>query len=182
MPEKKKEQKQLNPRVRPMQIGIRTLRKIQIYPLAFGDELEMTDLINQALQAFFMGPQGQGEQEGEFADGDTLVEPAAADMDADFVVFMVNMVRENFKRILELAAADEQDIDALLKDMDNYQVSEAAAIVVEQNFLGDVSKNIQGLLAQVKEAFGWRRPQQPSASGTDTGSTTSTGSPSKAEG
>jgi uncharacterized protein with ATP-grasp and redox domains len=132
--------------------------------MAFGDEIEMTDLINEALQTFFMG------QDPEAVDDNS-------DGDLAFVTFLIETVKANFKRIMEMAAADETDIDALLRDMDNYQVTEVATMIVDQNFLGDVSKNLKSLFKSLKSELGLERLLQPSASGTDIGSTTSTESP-----
>jgi hypothetical protein len=108
-------------------------------------------------------------------------DPEAVDDNSDgdlaFVTFLIETVKANFKRIMEMAAADETDIDALLRDMDNYQVTEVATMIVDQNFLGDVSKNLKSLFKSLKSELGLERLLQPSASGTDIGSTTSTESP-----
>jgi hypothetical protein len=46
MPE---DNKNLNPQIHETDIGIVNLRKIKIYPLAVGHQLEMSDLISEAV-------------------------------------------------------------------------------------------------------------------------------------
>ena len=52
MPEKKKDKsvkvQDVNPQVKSIKLGVRTLRKITIYPLSVADQLELTDMITEA--------------------------------------------------------------------------------------------------------------------------------------
>ena len=42
----------LNPQVADVEVGVRNLRKIQIYPLSVADQLATTDLITEAIAGF----------------------------------------------------------------------------------------------------------------------------------
>ena len=159
MPETKKktDNENLNPRGKNVEIGIRALRVIKLWPLSVADELELTDVITKTLQAYFLRDEDQG--------------------DIDFAAFMVNVFKENLETILKLVCPDE-DPKALLKDMDNFQLTEIAEIVYEANF-GAVLKNVMSLLEKGAGLFLSRRPLPESASGTDTAPTTLTESRSE---
>ena len=47
------ELKDLNPQIVDVEIGIRSLRKITLYPLSVTDQLKMSDLITKASAAVF---------------------------------------------------------------------------------------------------------------------------------
>ena len=101
-----KEQKILNPKIETIQIGVRSLREIKIFPLSMADQMEMSDLITKGLQAFFGGT--------DFTD-------------IAFVELILNLLKENINKILNLIT-DEEDRpeDSFLKEMTNDQAVELA--------------------------------------------------------
>lgn len=123
-------EKKLNPQVRSITVGIRDLREIKIYPLSIADQLEMTDLITGALEGFFVS-----EERDNLA----------------FVTTIVNLVKENIAKIIELATCKEQDPQIVLKEMTNDQLGQFANVVYDMNFEGLV-KNVQSLLEKIEGA------------------------------
>ena len=80
MPENN-EEKKLNPQIVDVEIGIRSLRKITIYPLSMADQLKLTDIIVQAAMA-------------TMADGKE---------DMAVPTFILQMLQENVGKILSMA-------------------------------------------------------------------------------
>ena len=127
---KKPEENNINPQITEVAIGVRDLRKIKLYPLALGDQLELSDLIKEALEAFFKVEEGSEE---------------ALSL---FVAFAFDLIKKNLTKILKLIALDETPED-LLKEITNAQVDEIARIVYQNNF--EVLKNLKSLFGKVTE-------------------------------
>lgn len=144
MPEKKKIRKRINPRIRSVEVGIRSLRKIKIYPLSMRDQKEVTRIINKALTSFFNIERKEGENE-------ELV----------FASFIIKVVEDNIERILGIVAPDE-DIKKLMGDIDNAQLSDIIRIVYTDNY-GDPAKNVTSLFQMTKIESVLKRQQSPSA-------------------
>jgi len=126
-----RENKMLNPRIRDVDIGIRNLRKVTIYPLSIPDQEQLIDVITSAVREFFLSD--------------------APKDDYAFTSFVVKQIKDNMKRIMELIT-DEKDIEALLRDIDNYQLTEIANIIWEVNF--DLpGKNAKSLFEKLKNLF-----------------------------
>jgi hypothetical protein len=148
----------LNPQIQRMLVGTRTLREIAIYPLAFGKQLEMTDMITEALSTWFA--------KDEMEDGDPH--------NLAFAQIIMGIIKENLGKIVTLATDEDQGAE-LLNDLSNLQMTELAEHVLNMNYLAVVeSKNVSGLLERMKNLFLSSRPSVVSASTTDTGSSTST--------
>ena len=96
------ELKDLNPQIVDIEIGIRTLRKITIYPLSTTDQFKMSDLITKALQKFFL----KGGKPKASRDED----------DMEFVAFLIGLIRKNIVKVFELIC-DEQNPARLLDDI-----------------------------------------------------------------
>ena len=121
------EENKINPQITDVKIGVRDLRKIKIYPLAFGDQLELSDLIKEVLEAFFKTEEGSEESL------------------SIFIGFAFNLVKVNITKVLELIALDE-DTKALLKELTNVQVDEIIHVVYEKNF--EILKNLKSLFGK----------------------------------
>ena len=128
--EKKPEENNINPQITEVGIGVRDLRNIKLYPLALGDQLELSDLIKEALEAFFKVEEGSEE---------------ALSL---FVAFAFDLIKKNLTKILKLITLDE-DPKELLKEITNAQVDEIARIVYQNNF--EVLKNLKSLFGKVTE-------------------------------
>ena len=139
------EQKILNPQIHEVQIGVRELRNISIYPLSFADEIKLTDLISEALRAFLV----RENQHNDMA----------------FVAFMVDLIKKNLSKIISLVT-DEEGED-VLQDITNVQMIEIVNIIYDVNF-EIPSKNARSLTKKVKTLFPSVRPQPQSANSTDT--------------
>ena len=124
------EEKNINPQITEVVIGVRDLRNIKLYPLALGDQLELSDLIQQTLEAFFKVEDGSDESMGLF------------------IAFAFDLVKTNISKILKLIALDEEP-NKLLKEITNAQVDEITQVVYEKNF--EILKNLKSLFGTVTE-------------------------------
>jgi len=120
------ETKTINPQITDVDVGIRTLRKIKIYPLAVGDQLKMTQLIEEALKAFFKVEEGSEESLNVF------------------MGFVIDLIKKNLEAILKLVALDESDDSDLFSEISNMQMSEIAKEIYIANF-SEPSKNVMSL-------------------------------------
>ena len=124
------EEQKLNPQITEVEIGVRDLRNIKLYPLALGDQLELSQLIQETLEAFFKVEDGSEESMGLF------------------VAFAFDLVKTNISKILRLIALDETPED-LLKEITNAQVDEISKVVYQKNF--EILKNLKSLFGKVTE-------------------------------
>lgn len=154
--------KQLNPRVKEVEIGIRHSRKIKIYPLSIGDQLDLDDLLKQALS--------------EFSKVDSSEQSIVT-----FVSSMLSIVREKLPVILNMIT-DEEDTVKLLYEITNDQAMEIATVIYGNNYEGLVKK-VMSLLPQGMETLSaTEKPLRRAARSTTTDSKTSTENPSEKEG
>lgn len=136
--------KNINPQIREVEVGIRNLRKIKIYPLSMADQLNLSDNVSSVLSSFF-----------------ALSETGVEETDVEFVAFFVNLIKDNIKEVLKLVALDE-DVESLSKELTNNQTSEIVGIILEDNF-ADPVKNLKGLFEKAREGSQSKRQLQPSA-------------------
>lgn len=161
MPEKKKVKlEEVNPQVKDMKIGVRHLRKIKVYPLSVADQLELTDMITEAVGVFF------SLEAEKLKEGPPM----------EFVVFMFNLIKENIGEIVTKITGEE-DSDAILRDMTNDQMTEMVSIVYKENYEGPFGRLVdlfQGEDEETKVESILAKLRSPSAESTEpTDSTTS---------
>ena len=154
MPDKTKSER-INPRVREIDIGIRNLRKIKIYPLSMADQMKLTKIINESLQTFFNLDEKEGK-EGQL----------------QFAAYMVSIIESNINKLLKLVCPDETPSN-ILKEIDNAQLSEIVKCVYQDNYEQPV-KNVTSLFPKEQLQSVLKRQSQPSVSDTDIDSIIST--------
>jgi len=152
MPE---EHEKLNPQIVDVEIGIRSLRKIKIYPLSMADQLKLTKLVSDAVA-------GQMSTAG----------------DIEIVPFVLQMIKDNIGQVLTMTTDEDAE---LLSEISNMQMIEIADVLFDVNY-GAVSKNFKSLSEKLMGLFQSERPSPPSANDTDTVLETSTEKPSETEG
>jgi len=143
------QEKMLNPQVTDVEIGIRSLRKITLYPLSMADQLKLSDIISKAIQEQFN-----------------------ADSDIAVVAFITNLLKDNMGRILTMAT--DEDGNGILEEMTNLQAAAIAETIYEVNY-GVVAKNFKSLFGKLGIILPSGRPSPQSVNDTaDIESTTST--------
>lgn len=163
-----------NPRIREVEVGIRDLKKIKVFPLAIGDELAVSDLISETLTQFFS--------------------QKVDDINKKVIDFFIGTVTSNLLKVLDFitdednlkSAGYENGIKDLIKDLDNDQLVDMFEIVYKNNF-ERIVKNLKGSLRMILGMFAEteipsREPLQGSATSTqDIDSNTSTHEDTKME-
>lgn len=148
---------QLNPEVAVTVIGIRDLRKIKLYPLSIGDQLELDDILRGAL-----------EEVTKIDGSDQSV--------ASFISSMMGIVRDNLPTLLAMVVDHEENAEQLMREITNNQAIEIAEIIYRQNYERLLKKGRsllpQGMETMTKSAL--EKPSPRAAKSTGTGSKTST--------
>lgn len=129
------EKKQVNPRVRYVDIGIKEVRKIKLYPLSVHDQMELSDLVTESVMTFF--------DAGEKNDIETLS-------------FAIETVKANLGRILEIITDPDEKVS--LREIDNTQLSVVVSEIVEVNYTNNIlSKNVKSLFEKIQSLFPSKR-------------------------
>ena len=110
----------MNPRVRDVEVGIRTLRKIKLYPLSAADQFDLSDSISEGF-AIYIKEVGDGA------------------FSATAVSKLVDLVRSKLPSMLTPLFPDEQPVE-LLKELDNFQIATIAELVFVDNYGEPVKK------------------------------------------
>jgi hypothetical protein len=147
----------LNPQIKDVEIGIRNLRSIKIYPLSVSDQLTATNLVTSALQVFMTNK--------DVKNNDLL-----------FVAFMLEQIRTNASEILKMVLDETESPESVLKDMSNEQMMVIVKAIYEVNY-ESLSKNVKSLLEKTKKESVSERQSQQFVKSMDTNSTTSSESP-----
>lgn len=124
MSTKSSENKKLNPQVAEIEIGVRTLRKIKIYPLAAGPQLELIDDIKN-------------------------IASVITDFSNEEVIGNIfGLIREKIPYIIGQIIPIGEMADKVLNEMSVKQLEGLIKLVYEMNF-ESIAKNLQGLFAQI---------------------------------
>lgn len=123
---KPSESTKLNPQIAEIEIGIRNLRKIQIFPLAAGPQLQLIDKIG-GLTALISG------SGAEAAVGNILGE-----------------IRKEIPNLVGQVIPFGEVTDKILNEMSVKQLEELVGLIYHMNFEG-IAKNLQGLFGQILE-------------------------------
>jgi len=137
------DEQNLNPQIRTVEIGIRILRNIKIYPMSMADQAKFTDLLQEAITLFLEQAPG-----GKLSD--EIIVPLLGKMG--------KLVGENSKEFIKLVV-DEEEIkaDEFYGQVTNTQMSVIIKHIVADNF-EEPSKNALSLFQTIKSLFQWERP------------------------
>ena len=113
-----KDESKLNPKIHQVEIGIRNIRKITIYPLSIADQLRMKELI-----------------------GGVVIAAQTLQVDLSvWAMFFLEQFETHGADILSLVTGE--DGNKLFQEMDNAQFVEIGRIIFKQNYEGIV-KNLK---------------------------------------
>ena len=128
----------LNPKIRKLEIGIRELKEVTIYPLSMGNQITATNLISEILASIMP----EDEPEGSVVKKDPTT-------DLTLVTGIIKAIENNLPKILEFVS-DEGEVT--VDNLDNEQFSRLAEIIYEANYEGAI-KNLQALYSRAKSLF-----------------------------
>jgi len=126
----------LNPDIRDLDIGVRELRTITIYPLSFRDQEKVTAIIKDTLSAF-----GDVTKTVDL-DPETGLPLDSKQMLVELVTFVISAIESNLEGIVKLTLADEKGNKDIFKEITNNQMIRLCEIIYEVNydFLSKVTK------------------------------------------
>lgn len=163
------ENNNLNPQITDVDIGVRDLRTIQIYPLALKDEKIFAAEFQAMLKKYF-------EQKAE---SDENVDSEENQLVA-FAEYVIGLIEENFIKILGLVTFDE-DVQEIYDSLTGMQASQIVMVIYRTNFEAPL-KNASSLVEKIKSLLLSKRQLQPLSNDMDnTISGISTQDPSKME-
>ncbi len=141
----------MNPNIRTVEVGIKELRSVKLYPLSVADQFTTTDLLTGLISEF--NPTSNAEIAGQ----------------------LTTTLKENLPNIIEMVTDPKESFT--IAEIDNMQLSEIITAIFEANFEG-MLKNFKSLFERAKGLFQSKRSLQPSVNTTvDTDSKTSIESP-----
>ena len=114
----------LNPQIEEVEIGVRQLRKIKIYPLSLADQIKITGLASGIIKNLAKGKEASN---------------------AEFLESLKIVLQENLGTVLAIITDDGEK---LLGEITNVQALVIGEIIYKNNF-GVLEKKIENLLKQV---------------------------------
>lgn len=124
MSTKSSENLKLNPQIAEIEIGIRTLRKIKIYPLAAGPQLELIDKI--AVVAALLSDAKNEETVGN----------------------LIGIIRKEIPVIVDQVIPISENPKEFLNEISIKQFEDLVLLIYQMNF-ESMAKNLQGLFGQI---------------------------------
>lgn len=110
----------VNPRIRELEVGIKEIRTIKIYPLSIADQEQFTDTIVSLFNEFFV-------EQGE--DGKTKMEK----MDnVEIIKTIFGEIKKHIRTLIKMTT--NEDPNQMLNEMDTHQLSELVDIFWESNY------------------------------------------------
>ena len=161
---KKSIARRVNPRITDVEIGIRNLRNIKVYPLSMNDQTELTALIGDIVKSIFSTDTSKLEEK---------------ETNLIYIANATKAIEENIDTILKYVVPDE-DTTKLKKELDNQQLSDIVRVVYQTNYEKPV-KNVMSLFPKEQLESVLKRQPLPSVNDMDIGLNTSLDSLSKKE-
>lgn len=126
----------MNPDIHELDIGVRELRTITIYPLSFRDQEKVTKIIKDTIEAFGMVTKNVD------IDPETNMPLDSKQMLVELVTFVISAVEDNLEGIVKLVLADEKGNKDIFKEITNNQMIRLCEIIYEANydFLSNLTK------------------------------------------
>lgn len=153
----------LNPDIRTIQYGKKTLQEVVIYPLSIRDQFKLTELLTSVVQDL-----ANVKTEGM--------------TDLVFVSLIIKAIEENINKILEICAdLSPEEANKIIDEMTNTQLAILVETIWECDFEPMLKKG-KSLFDRAKSMFGSRILSQNSSNSTlSIGSNTSMEEVSKTE-
>ena len=120
----------LNPQIKTVEVGVRSLKEVTLYPLSLADQFKASDLVVQIAKQF-MGIESLSQR---------------TEGDVEFIEHILDLIKNNAENIFALIA-DEGAL--VMDDLTNDQLVEIATIVYEVNYKS-ASKKLKGLFKNLK--------------------------------
>jgi len=126
----------LNPQIQSLEIGVKALRTVTLYPLSMADQFKLSEIVTEAVE--------------RYDDAENVSEVEI------FKIIML-AIQENLIIILDLITEEGESIS--LNELTNTQFAEICEIIYDVNFDSATGK-FKSLFNKTKKAFQLKRPSQ----------------------
>lgn len=167
----------LNPQITTIEIGVRSLREVTIFPLSLADQTKTARILAKAFQEIMDRLSSFGENEVSL-ETETIASMAKQLSNIDVMELIASAIQENLEIILGLVIDPHEKV--LMEELTNDQFYKLVEIIYVVNY-EVTSKNFVALLKRVrgavppekkekkKKASHLKKSLQPSADNTTTG-------------
>lgn len=121
-----------NKKIKQIEVGVRELRKVYVYPLSMQDQFDLVDRLSEVIQ-----------EVGGNLNMETITNEEA-------LTFMQNLIKDNLMVALEYVT--DEDERPTLKELTNDQFFEFVDIIFSVNF-EDAIKNFKDLFQRARTAI-----------------------------
>ena len=118
----------LNPQISTVEVGIKKLREVTIYPLSMADQFKLTDILVEVFN--------------EFSTFDELGLDDSATIEKG-----IKIIKENLIQIIDIITDENETIS--FDELTNTQFSELAVLLYDMNYEGALG-NLKSLIGRVK--------------------------------
>lgn len=141
----------LNPRITTVEVGIRTLREVTIYPLSLADQARTAQILSKAFQKIMdqfalLGEEPETSEENTTA---AMVAVAKQLSNVNIAETVVDIIQENLKIVLKLVVDEGEEIQ--MGEIDNDQFYTLVETIYKVNYEKS-SKNFVALWKGAKQA------------------------------
>jgi len=116
----------MNPDITSVEVGIRKLREVTIYPLSVGSQLEATEIIAKVVNSI-AGFEGLD--------------------DSEVIEKFLGVLRTSLKQILNLVLDEKEEID--FHELTNPQLENIVNVLFDKNYR-DIVKNSKDLVGKIQ--------------------------------
>jgi hypothetical protein len=167
----------LNPQIATIEIGVRSLREVTIFPLSLADQTKTARILAKAFQEIMDRLSSFGENEVSL-ETETIASMAKQLSNIDVMELIASAVQENLEIILGLVIDPHEKV--LMEELTNDQFYKLVEIIYVVNY-EVTSKNFVALLKRVrgvvppekkekkKKVSRLKKSSQPSVGNTTTG-------------
>jgi len=147
----------LNPQIQTLEIGVKSLKEVTIYPLSMADQFHLSDIISKAVSKYSKPDEPQKDADEPSQDEQQDNTPKT---EVEVFRAIMTLVEENLITILDLVTDDEVQIS--LNDLTNPQFADLCTIIYEENFDNAAGK-LLSLFNKTKTLLKSKRLQQKSS-------------------
>lgn len=144
----------LNPQITTVEVGVKSLREVTIFPLSLADQTKTARILAKAFQEVMEKLSSFGEED-EISEGESLASMAKQLSDIDVMEFIASAIQDNLEIILGLVVDENEKI--LMEELTNEQFYQLVEIIYEVNY-ENTSKNFIALVKRAKGTISEKPP------------------------
>jgi hypothetical protein len=137
-----------NPQITTVEVGIRSLREVMIFPLSIADQGKMAKILSEVFQAVMTSLSHLSEEEDIPDESSGTIGAVTAQLsNIDIAGVIVGIVQENLEVVLKLVVDPHEKIT--MEELTNEQFYKLVEVIYEVNY-ENASKNFPALFMRAK--------------------------------